>query len=338
MSRSKIALALLFAVLCAVVATIALQGAGSRASFDDGGASRARAADSTVPPHAGGPTPLATSDGERSAAPSTSERTPVEATTCSLGGTLEPVPGAQRPANWTAVLERRDRLGVYRDLAERAMGPDDADFRFEGLEPGVYAARAEAPGHVCGRTEVELVRPGHHVYVVLDVAPAAHLAGTVVLPDGNGAPGVACFLLRGTSERLEVRTDPVGRFRFDEVDPGRWRLALGDAVSPLVEPIVVDVPRSGADLPDVVLPALFVVRVRLVDFSGAGIPDVRLRGSGSAGGALDAVTDAYGRATAYVARPGRFRIRASDPLHGDISAAFDVPNDSEEVLIVVEPK
>jgi hypothetical protein len=108
----------------------------------------------------------------------------------------------------------------------------DAEGRFV-LNPGeasTYYVRAEGPGLAPGEIgplELDPELASEELEVVLSVP--GNLAGRVLMPPGRDPLGVIVVLNRGDSFPRSVRADAEGRFGFDGLMSGRWRLERGTA-------------------------------------------------------------------------------------------------------------
>ena len=233
-----------------------------------------------------------------------------------LRGTVEVLGGLPAPQEWT--LELRPSTTLFgREHAEArslTFTGDQRDFAVEDLPLGGYDVRARAAGRNGRTLPVLLTRTNDDPYVVLEIAPAGAVEGSVLSADGGPAEGLSVWLASAENgARRETHTDALGSFRFAEVRDGAYRLLLGDPDAPLVEPKLLRSAAPGMRLPPVNLPPLATLDVFVLDEDGLYLPDARVVGS-SRGGALDGRTDRDGRLHVPHLPPGRVRLRAEHPL------------------------
>jgi len=116
-----------------------------------------------------------------------------------------------------------------------------------------------------------------------------------------------------TWHRFEALTTEDGRFRFEDLRPGRSRVAIwADDFAPRELNQVV-VPRIGSlDLGDVTLVAGAILEGRVVDRAGRGVPHARISREEAGGGSFFGSVASYS-SLAITDDEGRFRTRASQP-------------------------
>jgi hypothetical protein len=91
---------------------------------------------------------------------------------------------------------------------------------------------------------------------------------------------------------------------------GRYRLILGKFSSPTVtdsKTLIFQAPSM--ILPDIELPPLGRLTLKLVDEDRRLLPDATIKGSGNQGGLIEGASDAYGLFEARYLPAGRYRIR-----------------------------
>lgn len=125
----------------------------------------------------------------------------------------------------------------------------DGTFRFEGLEPGSYRLRAEAPG----RSATELPQPIRVADVdvtgvEIRLSPGVDIRGRVVGLEQDDLARTQVAAVRA-DEAVQRVAEPSwdGTFVLDDVGPGSWRvLAMVDEKGMVVEE--VEVGEAGADV------------------------------------------------------------------------------------------
>ncbi len=204
-----------------------------------------------------------------------------------------------------------------------ALSGEDGGFRLAGDLGGRFPILAvSAPGH---GSAFRPLRRGDAPEVDLgDIRlPAGRtIHGTVVDVAGRAIEDAPVIAEPDTREYVlprELRevawTDDLGRFRFIDRSPGRWRVAvLPDGPAGPVE-VVIDVPE-GVDPPAVILrpAASRDVAVTVVDGSGAPIEGAvaGVRSAGRESGRLQR-TDAAGRAVLRGVAREAAEVRVADP-------------------------
>ncbi len=193
------------------------------------------------------------------------------------------------------------------DLPELGTTDDRGRFSIGPVPPGRYQLLARAPQHILLDAPELRLRPETPSSVQLRLARSARLSGRAM--DGQGKPlaGVAVSivgLVGGNDELTVLRgalplaaeaaglpgqtlarrgrarttiTDARGRFRLDDVPPGRIRLDLAhaDALPFRREPILL-APGDAQDLGDLALPSGVQLTGRVLDEGGRPLPGARV--------------------------------------------------------------
>jgi len=225
------------------------------------------------------------------------------------------------PTVWTLVLRPSNTL-YGRELAtERVVEFDGAeqDFTVRDLPLAGYDVLARAAGMNGLALPVLIDKHNPSPFVNLRISPAGFLEGLVRDADGIGADGFPLALLHlPGGGAVEIVTDELGRFRFDGVLDGSYQLILGEVSSPIVtdrQQLRFQAPSM--ILPDIELPPLGRLILKLVDEQRRLLPDATIKGSGNQGGLIEGATDAYGLFEARYLPAGRYRIRLE--LEGYVS-------------------
>jgi hypothetical protein len=160
------------------------------------------------------------------------------------------------------------------------------------------------------------LEPGNeHPFVNLRFVPCGTLEGRILDSGGLAAEGVTVTLF-GVPESVagEVRTDEHGEFRFEKLPDGDYELLVGAATAPLMperHPVHFMAPHL--TFPDVELPSLGEIHLRVVDSLARPLEGVEVKGSGTHGGVIDGHTDYNGTLVAKHLPAGHFRLRLQHP-------------------------
>jgi len=109
-----------------------------------------------------------------------------------------------------------------------------------------------------------------------------------------------------------------GIYRFDAVPAGAYELLVGRATAPVMperRPLRFTAPSM--TFPDIQLPPLGELSLRVVDSLERPLEGVEVRGSGRNGGTIERTTDYDGRVIAKHLPPGHYRLRLSLPALGE---------------------
>jgi hypothetical protein len=235
----------------------------------------------------------------------------------SLRGHLQVSGEEPFPEHWRLVLRPSLILPGREHAVARTLEFTDGrrDFAVPDVPLGGYDVSAEAT-RFNGPALSVLLEPGNeHPFVNLILVPAGTLDGRVLDAHGTPAEGVAITLFGASSVVVgEAWTDAGGIFRFEHLPDGPYDLLVGKATSPLLperRPVRFMAPHL--TFPDIELPLLGELHVRVVDSYARPLDGVEVRGSGSNGGLVEGRTDFDGRLVARHLPPGRFRLRLEHP-------------------------
>ncbi len=183
---------------------------------------------------------------------------------------------------------------------------------------GEWTIEAFAPNGLRAQAREVWVEAGREVTARLDLAAGARLTGTVRTTSGDGVPGAALELEHpATGGRARTTADASGRFVFENLAAGAYTLSvLGRGGAPLREQLVLGAGEARAL--DPTLPPAGRLEVRVLDASGAAVPEALLSFRTEAGTlrtARPARTDADGRRLQADVPLGRVIVLARDK-HG----------------------
>jgi hypothetical protein len=167
----------------------------------------------------------------------------------------------------------------------------------EDVQLGGYEIRAKAEG-LQGLPEYVMMALPDDVDIVqpLRLVHLGELVGRVL--DAEGAPAADFPVeLQSPSGELaqSVRSDALGDYRFERLADGEYKVAIGYPGAPLsVREVSFMAPSL--TMPDLKLPPLAPLRVRVVDSEGRAVEGAVLTLTGLASGARSATTDRDGLA------------------------------------------
>lgn len=235
----------------------------------------------------------------------------------SLRGHVEVSGEEPFPKVWRLVLRASTTLPAREQAVARTLEFADGrtDFEVPGVPLGGYDVCAEAPGFN-GQVLPVLLEPGNeHPFVNLHLVPAGSLEGRILDARGDPAEGVPVTLFAvSDNAAIEARTDAAGIFRFEKLADGAYELLVGKATAPLVperRPVRFRAPHL--TFPDIELPALGEIHVRVVDSLARPLEGVEVLGSGTNGGLVEGRTDFDGRLVVRHLPAGHFRLRLQHP-------------------------
>jgi len=167
----------------------------------------------------------------------------------------------------------------------------------EDVQLGGYEIRAKAPGMQSIPEYVMMALPDDvDIVQPLRIVHPGDLVGRLLDADGAPASDFPVEVQRQTGEvQRSVRSDFAGDYRFERLEDGEYKLAVGYPGAPLlVRELQFAAP--GLTMPDLKLPPLAPLRVRVIDGEGRGIEGAMVTLSGLASGARSAETDRDGLA------------------------------------------
>jgi hypothetical protein len=235
----------------------------------------------------------------------------------SLRGRLEVQGEEPLPDTWRLIARPSRFLPERETAVERRLEFTDGrrEFVLPDLPLGGYDVQAEAEGFNGQVLPLLLERGGEHPFVVLHLVPAGTLEGRVVDSEKAPAEGIPISLFdQQSGAAREAVTDARGVFRFEKLPDGAYDLLIGKDTAPLVRerrPVRFSAPRL--TFPEIELPPLGTIDLRVVDSLSRPLEGVEVRGSGTNGGLVDGRTDFEGRIVARHLPAGHFRLRLEHP-------------------------
>ncbi|MBM3976584.1 MAG: carboxypeptidase regulatory-like domain-containing protein [Planctomycetes bacterium] len=259
-----------------------------------------------------------------------------------IRGSVDTSAGTAFPRSFS-IIASPSRTLPGRESAEqrRVECSDTQEFELPDLPLGGYDVRCEAPGMNSLALPVLLERGSADPYVMLQLTPAGRLDGEVVDADLYPIEGLAIALQplgAAAAARRETRTDAAGRFAFDAVLDGEYRLLFGAPHSQVAPPRELVFQAPGFSFPRIVIADLHSVTVRVVDSARMPLQGARVHGSGSQGGLFDGTTDALGVFHARHLPAGRVRFRAELEGYGQAFQVLDIgPLRQRELELELHP-
>jgi hypothetical protein len=258
-----------------------------------------------------------------------------------IRGSVDTPVGVALPAQFTVVVEpSRTLVGHEHAAARRVDVAGASEFEVPDLPLGGYDVHCEAPG-MNGRALAVLLEQGSaDPYVTLLLSPAGRIDGELVDAELQPLEDLLITLepLGRSAGRREARTDARGRYAFDGVLDGEYRLHFGSADSPIAPSRELAFQAPSFSFPRVVIADLHTVLVRVVDSRRQPVQGARVYGTGSKGGSFEGTSDALGEFRARHLPSGRLRLRAERAGFGRGFLALDLgPLPQRELVLELEP-
>ncbi len=266
---------------------------------------------------------------------------------CTISGMIEVDPGVEFPAQWRLVI-KPSQLALGRDRAtERIVEFEGAERTFEqfDLPMGGYRVHVEAAGMSCRGQEVMLFKlkgyenlPGkNHAHLLLKLIPAGVAEGIVRDSDGVGVGNLPVFIENQRDRgRQKTQTDGSGYWRIEEVIEAPYLLSLGNIDRPLIEAQPFGMVSPLYTHPDLTIPRMRTILVRVVNEDGAPVASARLRGYGEPAGVIEASSQVDGTAELPFLPDGEYTLRgeARGQLQG--VTVFQVGEDSPSRAVTLQ--
>lgn len=170
--------------------------------------------------------------------------------------------------------------------------------------------------------------------------PTTTVRGLLVDAHGSPVEGVP-ILLRddtpGKEAHSRVLTDAGGAFVIDALPDRANRLFVGDPVYPWAPIVAVDA-KNGPFVLEPIRVELFGASFRVQRPDGSPASGARLEGIGLDGGRFALEVDEDGRATVSTLLRGRWRVNASEAIHGRASRAVQIPLANDEPVLILLPR
>jgi len=200
---------------------------------------------------------------------------------------------------WTLSLEpSKVLLGGERAVARHVEYPSDQrHVVLDDVQLGGYVVRAIAPGMECAPLFVQFSQPDElDVVLQLRLFDAGSLSGRVVGANGQPVERMEVRVRRGDPDlELVASTDSRGEYVFERLLDGEYVVVVGRAESPLATRDVA-FSAPGFTMPDIALPPLGELSVRVLDSNAKPVTSASVSVIGLASGALKGTTDEQGYA------------------------------------------
>lgn len=231
------------------------------------------------------------------------------------------------PETWTLVIEPSSMLIGSKEAVTKRIeitGGSD-EFEVKDLPLAGYSLHGEAPGLNGSEVNVLLERTSPSAYVSLNLSPSGFIVGSLVDHEGAPLEGILIWLAEKGGAALatsqtgarQTQTDADGTWRFPNVLDGPYTLTYGSLEAPLVPPSSLTFRAPSLTVPAPELPLFATLTVTVVDDTGIPVAGARVRGTGSQGSAIDAMTTSNGEAILRNLTPGRYRLRANHDVYGE---------------------
>lgn len=216
-----------------------------------------------------------------------------------------------RPSSVLIGSSREESRTLHFTQGERSFSVDD-------LPLGGYEVRVDLGDLDCPKRQVLLALPDS---AEIALRLVAHPAGTIEgwIYDAFGVPAAAVPVVLEAAAggaRRSAATEANGRYRFDGVRGGNYKLFVGDPQGPLVPARELVFVRPRLTVPEIELPPLGELALSIVDEHDAPVQGARVSGRGENGGAVSALSDPSGRATARFLPAGQYTLYAEHPDRG----------------------
>jgi len=234
-----------------------------------------------------------------------------------LRGHVEVTGEQDFPQSWRLVLRPSTTMPQRERAVARSLEFADGrkDFEVGEVPLGGYDVSAQAAGFNGPFQPLLLELGNEHPFVNLRLVPCGELEGRVLDAQGLAAEGITLTLVAVADRAtLEAVSGADGVFRFPQLSDGAYELQVGKATAPLMpehHPVRFQAPHL--TFPDLTLPVLGELHVRVVDSLERPLEGVEVTGSGTNGGLIQGKTDYDGRLVAKHLPAGRFRLRLAHP-------------------------
>ena len=173
--------------------------------------------------------------------------------------------------------------------------------------------------------------------VVLSNQPSSSIAGVVAAPNGQPVSGVQ-LTLQASNGTFSTTTNAAGRYSFDTVEMGNFRIQAIDSVSGLRAITNGTVPATPQTITvNLQLQATGTVTGRIFRSDGTqpavGLP-VTIRSASQNGILAQTTSDSQGNYNFEIVPVGNFTVEAQDPATGDLGRASNQVNSNGEIRSV----
>jgi len=273
---------------------------------------------------------LGQSDAERAA-----ELAPTRPRGARIRGFADTEAGLEFPRRWTLVLEPARALIGDEPAQPRRVEFENGeqDFSVDGLPLAAYELRAEADGMNGRPVSVVLQRGSADPYVQLVLTRSGAIDGYVLEEGGAPVVGLAIVLesLPGGLRR-DTATDAAGRYVFERVLDGEYRLHYGAPESPIAPARELLFQAPSLRVPERRVGALSELVVRVLDDRGQPVSGASISGSGTQGGLVLGESDATGELRTRFLPAGRYRVRAQSAVFGEAFGTIELERGTHAAL------
>lgn len=239
----------------------------------------------------------------------------------------------ERPGG-SILLEPRLKVRTGRAAAELA-GRADSGEGFVLVRTAGWAGSeltVSAPGYADHFMTAPGVSAPEQSKLSVSLWPVATLAGRVLDEQGRPLEGAVLKVVRELVEvhkrrQLKARSDSAGRFLFDDLTQGTWRLTASVIGQTPFDPLTIELDHAQAlDLGALVMPEGGVLSGVVLDsmgepISGVGVQARREIPPGAEDPRMNALTDEWGRFTLVDVFPGSYRLRTVEQIQGQATVS-----------------
>lgn len=216
-----------------------------------------------------------------------------------------------------------------RQSRARSVQSLDGTFLIEGVEAGEVVLRVSAKGFRSSEPRRLFVSPLYGApFQSFLLDKGGVVTGKVAAADSSAVEGIPVFLQKVVPDKGKKkqkknrkakkqknetkripsqRTDKRGRFQFGNLPEGSYRLLVGDAARPLVDPVNVRLRRGDNASKTIILRDLSSLEVRVTGKAGSCKADVKISG-GPAGTMFRRKTGNLGFVAFHNLLPGKYRL------------------------------
>ncbi|MFT4648208.1 MAG: hypothetical protein ACI87O_000732 [Planctomycetota bacterium] len=262
-----------------------------------------------------------------------------------ISGELFPSESVAMPETWTLVIEP-SKFAVGRERAirkELEFSGNQTTFEVRDLPMASYRVYAVAQDQASIAMEISLFRiegPGHrvknHSHIMLRLEPLSSLHVTVQTADLYPATELPLFLDSAvTLKRWKAQTNAAGRYEFQDLPAGTFKLMVGYPDHPLVPIAQMQVVIGKPTFWEGVLPKTHPVTFQVIDAAQRPLPGAIVRGHG--GAPVDGITDFEGQYTQRYLPEGSYTIRVAHKEsegNGRINLTIPLEGSQPEPVII----
>ncbi len=220
---------------------------------------------------------------------------------------VDVAPGVQFPAHYELLIDAPPAPRMI------ASFDDGARLATIAISPGRSTLRGRAEGLASRPLVVVFDGTAAVAPPRLLLEPASRIGGQVTESSGAPLSGLPVALLGASNIDVRiVQSDAEGRYAFDDVPLGAYRVCFGAADGPIAPVVPVTVERNEVrDVPPKAMPDLGEGEIRVLDRAGQPVAGARVQGAGQRGGWIDGESDPQGFVRARFLPAGTYFLNVS---------------------------